>query len=79
MPPQAYGVVTDLSHLQQKLVELTTVSGSGVTPLHAPAPVVAQAVASVVAPSESVIPPTVAAVVPLLPVGTGHGVSTFGS
>ncbi|KAG0426265.1 hypothetical protein HPB47_026621 [Ixodes persulcatus] len=32
MPPQAYGIVTDLSHLQQRLVELTTTSGG---PTHA--------------------------------------------
>ncbi|CAN8001673.1 unnamed protein product, partial [Ixodes hexagonus] len=60
MPPQAYGVVMDLSHLQQKLVELTTTTTTSGAATHATVTVPAGTpVAAVATPAATEHPATV--------------------
>ncbi|KAM7294776.1 hypothetical protein ISCGN_024281 [Ixodes scapularis] len=68
MPPQAYGIVTDLSHLQQRLVELTTTSGG---PTHATVTVPAATLAAGAATADSSAASTPVAALPVVPVVAG--------
>lgn len=68
MPPQAYGIVTDLSHLQQRLVELTTTSGG---PTHATVTVPAATLAAGAATADSSAASTPVAALPVVPAVTG--------
>ncbi|CAN8005806.1 unnamed protein product [Ixodes pacificus] len=71
MPPQAYGIVTDLSHLQQRLVELTTTSGG---PTHATVTVPAATSAAGAATVDSSAASTPVAALPP-PATTEHAVA----